>query len=65
MKVYDCLSNIDAPLGYVHIISYTPGGVGIDKTLDGFSSKELVELLQKESAIYYQIGSYWYVIYQP
>lgn len=65
MNVQNCLNNIpETNLGYIRMIVYIEGGQGSERTLDTYTSRELIDILNKQASAYYQIGEYWYIIYK-
>lgn len=65
MTVQTCLNNIqETNLGYIRMIVYIEGGKAEERTLDTYTSRELIDGLNKPASAYYQIGEYWYIIYK-
>lgn len=65
MKVQNALMNIEEKqLGYVRMVCYTDGGQAEERTLDTFTTKELIDVLQKDCSAYYFIGEYFYIVYK-
>ena len=65
MTVQNALSSIpDKMLGYIRMVSYTDGGEATERTLDTFSNKELLDVVQKQCSAYYYIGKYYYIVYK-
>ena len=65
MTVQNALSNIhDKMLGYIRMVCYTDGGEATERTLDTYSNKELLDVVQKQCSAYYYIGEYYYIVYK-
>lgn len=65
MKVYDALNNLaERTLGYIRMVNYTDGGTAEERVLNTYSSKEILEVTQKDCSAYYTIGEYAYIIYK-
>lgn len=65
MNVQNALSNIpEKPLGYIRMVCYTDGGEATERTLDSFSNKEILDVVQKQCSAYYYIGEYYYIVYK-
>ena len=65
MTVQNALSSIpDKMLGYIRMVCYTEGGEATERTLDTFSNKELLDVVQKQCRAYYYIGEYYYIVYK-
>lgn len=63
MKVKDCLGNIDSvPINEIHIILYVSGGKADEWLLANCTSRELLDMLEKECSAYYQSAGVWYLI---
>ena len=64
MTVQNALSNIpDKMLGYIRMVCYTDGGEATERTLDTYSNKELLDVVQKQCSAYC-IGEYYYIVYK-
>lgn len=65
LKVYDALNNLaERTLGYTRMVSYVDGGPAEERTLDTYSTKEILNVTQKDCSAYYTIGEYAYIIYK-
>ena len=65
MKVQDALNNItERQLGYIRMVSYVDGGTAEERTLDTYSTRELLDCLQKDCSAHYTIGEYAYIVYK-
>lgn len=63
MKVSECLNNIsEKQLGYIKVVQFEMGGEAIERGLDTFTNRELVDLQQKDAPAYYNIGEYSYIV---
>lgn len=64
MKVQECLNSIpETNLGYIRMVAFISGGDAIERTLDTYTNRELIDTQTKDAAAYYKIGEYWYVVY--
>lgn len=62
-KVSDAFNNIpESPMGYIRLVQFAMGGDATERTLDTLTTRELMDLQQKDVAAYYRIGEYWYVV---
>ena len=65
MTVQNALNNIpEKPLGYIRMVCYNDGGEATVRTLDSFSNKEILDVVQKQCSAYYYIGEYYYIVYK-
>ena len=65
MNVQNALNNIpEKPLGYIRMVCYTDRGEATERTLDSFSNKEILDVVQKQCNAYYYIGEYYYIVYK-
>ena len=65
MTVQNALSNIpEKMLGYIRMVCYADGGEATERTLDTYSNKELLDVVQKQCSAYYYIGEYYYIVYK-
>jgi hypothetical protein len=64
MKVQECLNSIpETNLGYIRMVAFVSGGEAVERTLDTYTNRELIDVQTKGAAAYYRIGEYWYVVY--
>lgn len=65
MTVQNALNNFEeTPLGYVRMVKYVEAGDASEKTLDQYTTRELLDCLQKQCSAYYVIGEYKYIVYK-
>lgn len=66
MSVKDAIESFDGfNLGYVIMISYLQaGGEAKERTLDTFTTDELISCMECSCLAYYKIGSYAYIVYK-
>ena len=66
MTVKDAIENFDGfNVGYVRMISYLQaGGEAKERTLDTFTTDELMSYMGCSCLAYYKIGSYAYIVYK-
>ena len=65
MTVNTALNNIEErQLGYVRMIAYAEGGDAEERTLDTYSTRELLDCWSRECSAYYIIGEYAYILYK-
>lgn len=65
MTVQNALNNFEeTQLGYIRMIKYIEAGEATERTLDTYTSRELLDCLQKQCSAYYTIGEYKYIVYK-
>ena len=45
------------------MVAFVSGGEAVERTLDTYTNRELIDAQTKGAAAYYRIGEYWYVVY--
>lgn len=50
-------------LGYIRTIRISANNIAVEATMDIMKSDDIADFCEKELIVYYQIGEYWYAVY--
>lgn len=50
-------------LGYIRAIRIGANNIAVEVTMDIMKSNDIADFCEKELIVYYQIGEYWYAVY--
>lgn len=46
------------------MVQFSDAAEASERTLDTYTNRELLDVLQKDCAAYYYIGEYYYIVYK-